>query len=88
MNFKDWLQPFIGIKSPIGDLAKDIYDDYLFPNTDDAETIFNYLDSKHLDKTTLNSVLMFYLLSTQKAHIKATNGLIDYHSDTNPFLYD
>lgn len=47
MKFKNWLLRFSSVKLPIGDAARDVNGDPDFPEENNRETIFSYLESKH-----------------------------------------
>ena len=44
--FKDWIGQFKGQEKPIGDLADDVCRDKTFPDSDDYETLLNYISNR------------------------------------------
>ena len=70
-TFKTWLQNFIGVDLPIGDLAKDICGDAEFPDSDAGE-IFEYVGRKcrsdYVVMDTLATVWAFYS-SSARTHL-------------------
>ena len=63
MTFKKWINKFIEVDLPIGDLSRDIKRDATFPDTKDKEKIISYLESKRASSivlSTFNDVWDFY----------------------------
>nr|DAX81387.1 MAG TPA: YozE [Caudoviricetes sp.] len=63
MTFKKWINKFIEVDLPIGDLSRDIKRDETFPDTNDKEKIISYLESKRVSDivlSTFNDVWDFY----------------------------
>jgi uncharacterized protein YozE (UPF0346 family) len=43
MTFKEWLGYFKEVDLPIGDLARDVYNDDNFPDSNDPDVLHDYL---------------------------------------------
>lgn len=44
-KFKTWLAKFIDVDLPIGDLSKDVARDTNFPDSEDYDTLYEYLEN-------------------------------------------
>jgi hypothetical protein len=63
LTFKKWIDKFIEVDLPIGDLSRDIKRDKAFPDTNNREKIISYLESKRAPDivlSTFNNVWDFY----------------------------
>lgn len=74
MSFKKWLKQFENVDHAIGDLAKDVATDEMFPNkVRSLDSLTDYLYSKNASEAaiaTAKNVFIFYALDEKLARIE------------------